>query len=101
MKMYTRQPLLSKPGLPDERANAYVHQQVYCGGAVRVLVLSEMLAGIYAIDEPYAVISITSPGKPEAVLADHPNRRDVLRLQFNDIAADRHGKIVFSGLTPV
>jgi Phosphotransferase enzyme family len=47
-------------------------------------VLSRYWAALRSPEEPYIVISITTPKLPEATLAESVHRQGVLRLQFDD-----------------
>ena len=48
------------------------------------LVLGRAEAARVSPDVAHITISITTPGAPDALLADCPNRLEVLRLQFHD-----------------
>jgi len=71
---------------------------VYCGSAVRLLIVSRPLAARLVMDEPYMVISIDSPGKDVPPLADSPLRVGVLRVLFNDIRRPKDGRTLFTRL---
>ncbi|OPZ86333.1 MAG: hypothetical protein BWY76_00997 [bacterium ADurb.Bin429] len=56
-----------------------------------LLVLSRFEAMDFTAEAPYAVISITDPETPPAVLKSPPSCRGVLRLQFHDITRPQDG----------
>jgi hypothetical protein len=51
---------------------------------IQFTVLSRYWAALRSPEEPYIVISITTPKLPEAKLAESVHRQGVLRLQFDD-----------------
>ena len=63
------------------------HRQPYEGPRLRVLVLDRRLAARRTMAVEYAVISIrdSHDSIPDAVLAESPLRRAILRLRFDDI----------------
>jgi aminoglycoside phosphotransferase len=53
-------------------------------GNIKFTVLSRYWAALRSPEEPYIVISITTPKLPQAKLAESEYRKGVLRLQFDD-----------------
>ncbi len=51
---------------------------------IHLRVMSRPALGQMAADEPFILISVTDPGSDEALVADTPLCRGVLRLQFDD-----------------
>src|SRR5262249_36226812 len=79
--------------------DARVHERIYRGSNLDLLVLGREEARTVTPHEPYAVISITDPEREEAILAESPLRRAILRLRFHDIDG---GRVVSppSGVSP-
>jgi predicted protein tyrosine phosphatase len=64
-------------------------ERIYAGALVSFLVLSRFDVATATPSMPYVVISITDPERPEAVIAESPNRRAVLRMCFHDKSGAR------------
>ena len=56
------------------------------GARVTFYISNRRLIPDLHIEEPYIVISVSSPDRPEAVLMESPYLRGVLRLSFHDRA---------------
>ena len=74
-------------------------ERIYQGPRVDFLVLNRYQVAEVTPDVPYLIISVTDPEREEAVLAESPHRRAVLRLRFHDKGNRRPlaaGKIVMT-----
>lgn len=60
-------------------------ERIYEGPRLKFLVLGRAEVATVTPDVSYIVASITDPEQPEAVIAESPLRRDVLRLKFHDM----------------
>jgi predicted protein tyrosine phosphatase len=74
-----------------------VHREIIAGPVMDFLVLGRAEACHVSPEVPYIVISITTPEAPQALLAECPHRREVLRLQFHDIEEPQPELTVVSG----
>ena len=59
-------------------------ERIYQGNRINFLILNRFDVETTLLDVPYVIVSVTDPERPEATIADSPNRRAVLRLKFHD-----------------
>lgn len=74
-------------------------ERIYHGERVSFLILNRFDVETTAPAVPYLVISVTDAERPDAVIAELPNRRAVLRLKFHDKGGRRPlaaGKVAMS-----
>ncbi len=75
-------------------------ERIYPGQYISFLVLNRYEIATVMPEVAYLVISVTDPEREEAVLADSPNCRAVLRLQFHDKGNRRPSDAVKVVMTP-
>lgn len=72
-------------------------REPYRGKHMGFVILDRPAVRERTFDEPYAVLSIRSPGTREVEIAESPECRGVLRLEFDDLQAPSSVGEVFAG----